>query len=811
MSATIAPFSLRGLPEIAGVRSKKKMDVPARAMTAACILAVSPASVAIAQQGGSALPAVTVDAPQQRPRPVAVRPVVRPPIRAVATVQRRRAPRPVTTPAPVVASPQGVGQLPIFAQEVDANPYGQPGVPYKVNRLASQKFAEPIINQPRTVVTIPKEVIQDKGATSLRDVVRTTPGLTLGTGEGGNAFGDRIFIRGFDARSDIFIDGVRDPAVGIRESFNIEQIEILKGPASSFAGRGTAGGALNIVTKKAVTDRSFRRVDVTVGTANTKRATIDINQVITPEWAVRLNAMGQKSGVAGRDRVRDDRYGVAFATTFTPNDRLKITADYTYVKFDGLPDWGVPYNRAALAPWTETGVRRSNYYGLVNRDFQKATQNVGSLAAEVKLTDFATLNSKVRCGQSILDYVATPPESVDTTNANPALWTVRGNPKSRYQVTDFITNQTDVTLKYNIGGVNNTTVAGVEVSRETTMRDTYAGLASEAFPSPTTATGSYTFNLWDPNNDAPFPNKPRRNYTGPTIGIDTKSAHVIHNANWNDFIIVNAGVRYDDYNVQLRPVAGAWLQRHDGLVNYNAGVLVKPLPNASVYAAVATSSNPVGADVDGGASDYGGLVAGNVNAGPERNTSYEAGTKWEFFNQKLLATAAVFQTEKTNARETVAGTVVGSAAYRVRGVEFGLNGKITDAWSIYTGLVLMESKVTQSALVANQGKQLANIAHQSFNLMSKYRINQMFEIGGSATYISKVYGGTLAATTGNVLPPGWRFDAFAEAHITKDFAVKVAVYNIFDKNLYEGFYRSNTPFVYISPGRLATISATYKF
>ncbi|MDH7794177.1 catecholate siderophore receptor [Beijerinckia sp. GAS462] len=817
MSAPSIPASLRPLPLVTGVKSKRKMDIPARAMTAAAIIAAAPVAPALAQQAGSsALPSVTVDAPQQRARPAAVQATQRP--SRAAAAQRRRAPR-ATVAAPVIAAPNPAGAgAPTVPVEADANPYAQPGVPYKVNRLASQKFVEPIVNQPRTITVLSKEVLADKGATSLRDVVRSTPGLTLGTGEGGNAFGDRILIRGFDARSDIFIDGVRDPSIGIRENFNVEQIEILKGPASSFAGRGTAGGALNLVTKKA-TDESFRRVDATFGNGRTKRGTIDINQVITPEWAVRMNVMGQKSGVAGRDFVEDDRHGVSLSTTFKPSDRLKFVADYTYVHFDGLPDWGVPYNRTALTPWTETGVRRSNYYGLVNRDFQRYTTSAGSFSAEAKLTDWITLNSRFRAGKSILDYVATPPESVNTSNPNPLLWTTQGNPKSRYQRTNFYTNQTDVTFKYDTGGVRNTTIAGVEYSREETMRDSYTGLASEAFPSPTTATGSYTFNLFNPYNSAPFPNAPQRAFAPTAINIDTKAAYIIHNANYNDYIIVNAGVRYDDYTVALQPPLAAIpaqqqprLSRHDGLVNYNAGITFKPLPNGSIYAAIATSSNPVGADVDGGANDYGGLVAGNVAAGPERNTALEVGTKWEFFNQKLLATAALFQTTKDNAREQInATTVVGSGAYRIRGIELGLNGKITDDWSIYGGLVLMDSKVTKTAIAANLGKQLANVAHQSFNLMTKYKINQYFEVGGQATYISKQYGGTLAATTGNVLPSSWKFDVFADVHISKMFALKFAVYNIFDSRVYDGFYRSNVPFTYIAPGRLATVTATMKF
>ncbi len=151
--------------------------------------------------------------------------------------------------------------------------------------------------------------------------------------------------------------------------------------------------------------------------------------------------------------------------------------------FDGLPDWGVPYNRAALKPWTETGVRRSNYYGLVNRDFQRYTTSAGSFSAEAKLTDWITLSSRFRAGKSILDYVATPPESVNTSNLNPLLWTTQGNPKSRLSAHDLLPPiRPDVTFKYDIGGVRNTTIAGVEYSREETMRDSYTGLGLGGIP-----------------------------------------------------------------------------------------------------------------------------------------------------------------------------------------------------------------------------------------------------------------------------------------------------------------------------------------
>jgi catecholate siderophore receptor len=282
-----------------------------------------------------------------------------------------------------------------------------------------------------------------------------------------------------------------------------------------------------------------------------------------------------------------------------------------------------------------------------------------------------------------------------------------------------------------------------------------------------------------------------------------------------------------------------------GLPNFNLGVVVKPLPIASVYAAYATSSDPVGSEFDGTSANYGGLAPvlnGNSNQifGPEQNKAIEVGTKWELFERHLLVTAALFQTEKENARESVnitpatatatcpypantAGTVPcisPGAAYRIRGIDLGVGGKITDKWSVFGGLVLMQSEVTKSLVppgdpqlyTTNVGLPLANIAHQSFSLLSKYQLTDIWELGGQAVYRSKIYGGTLlAANEGTSLPSFWRFDAFAEARIDKNWTVKFFVNNIFNKLYYTALYQSAAPFVLEAPGRTASLVVSARF
>ncbi|MEI9924706.1 MAG: TonB-dependent receptor plug domain-containing protein [Bradyrhizobium sp.] len=188
-------------------------------------MAVASFSGAEAQQ--STLPPVTVEAPVARPRPAASAPTAAQ-IRARNALRRaaRRAQPPAAVPFP------NAGGLP-----ADRNPYADAAAPYKVDPYPRPrgKFPEPILNTPKTITVISKDVLADQNATTLKQALLNTAGVTLGTGEGGNAFGDRFFVRGFDTRNDIFVDGVRDSGVSVRENFFTEQIEILRGPGSSFA------------------------------------------------------------------------------------------------------------------------------------------------------------------------------------------------------------------------------------------------------------------------------------------------------------------------------------------------------------------------------------------------------------------------------------------------------------------------------------------------------------------------------------------------------------------------------------------------
>ncbi|MGY4417964.1 outer membrane receptor protein involved in Fe transport [Bradyrhizobium sp. JR6.1] len=351
MSNVKAPRSLRF---DAAIGSADDTSYSATKVSAvASLIAVASFSGAEAQQ--SSLPPVNVDAPVARPRHVTSKPTSD---QVRARNALRRAARRSNQQAQQAPVPfPNAGGLP-----ADRDRYADPAAPYKGDRLqASGKYPEPILNTPKSVTVLTKDVLEDKNATSLKSAILSTAGVTLGTGEGGNAFGDRFFIRGFDARNDIFIDGVRDAGVSVRENFFTEQVEILRGPGSSFAGRGTTGGAINIVTKQATTENSFYNMDTSFGTDRTKRVTLDVNQVISPTLAIRAGGLFQDAGVAGRNYVTDNRDGAFVAGTWKPVDAVKISGNYIHTELTGIPGLRravLPAEHCDHGRWPVPGLRR---------------------------------------------------------------------------------------------------------------------------------------------------------------------------------------------------------------------------------------------------------------------------------------------------------------------------------------------------------------------------------------------------------------------------------------------------------------------
>jgi catecholate siderophore receptor len=684
--------------------------------------------------------------------------------------------------------------------------YVDPQAPYKIDRSASNKMTEPLLDTPKSVSVLAKDIIDDLGANTFRDLLRTQPGITLGTGEGGNAYGDRFFIRGFEARNDVYIDGVRDPGVGAREVFGIEQIEILKGPSSTIGGRGATGGAVSLISKQPL-DMPFHDLETTFGDDGTRRVTLDWNQPISDTFKVRGNLMYHEGGVAGRNAVFNDRKGWAGAASWQPIEPLHLAIDYFHLETNEMPDFGVPYDLALNMPFE---VDRNNFYGVVARDFRKTFADIYTAKADWSVNDAVSMHAVYRYGQTLNAYTASAPEG-----PNAALRTVNANAKRRDAVTDTWSGHVYADARFETGPLSHTLVVGVEGGTEDVYNRGRAFLECATLPCTGAASGVVQ------NLDRPNPYLARavtdNGITSRThTVVDSLAAYAIDTIKLGERFNILLGLRHDRFDLDYRSVAtatGVATTRGNKTEfwNYNLGLTYKPAPNASLYAAYATSSNPSGEQLDSAALDYGGLDARTVNLDAERNRSAEIGAKWSLMDDNLSLTAAAFTIRKENARVAVnATTVLLAGEQQVDGFELGASGNITPRWNVFAGLQQIDARITDSPTVAQIGAKFPNIPDRSVSMTSKYQVTRRLTLGGTATYNGPRAGGTTTALSTSI--PGYtRFDLFGNIRITQRLLIDFNILNLTDKVYYDALYRSATPFTYIAPGRSMIIKIDYHF
>ncbi|TQR71904.1 TonB-dependent receptor [Acinetobacter sp. RF14B] len=704
----------------------------------------------------------------------------------------------------------------------------------KVDQSANSKFVAPLLDTPKSVSVISKQLIADTQVTTLADALRTVPGITLGAGEGGNPNGDRPFIRGYNSESSMYVDGVRNATSQNREMFAVEQVEVTKGSASAMGGAGTTGGSINMISKTAKPG-DFLEGSVAGGTDNYQRITLDGNKDFGNGIAARVAVMGHQNEKAGqKDGAEYKRAGIAPSISFGLDTPTRATLSYYYLKSDDTPDSGVPYNNPFAATSANAGlngngkpidVQQGQYYGWKDRDFQKQENQIGTLKLEHDLTDNLTISNTTVFNKSKNDYLWTNPDdskgNIYDTTTGALTGDVWARVNSRVANTETFTDQLALIGKFNTGMFKHSFNLGAEYSDQETERTQYIidGLNT---------TGS-VHNACTPDDLSSgwctsVQNPDRGPWTGSisTDGADryntqTKSTSVyfLDSIELNPQWLLDLGLRWDDYATKQTMLAGRFnannpegtivkLKNDKDFINYQAGLTFKPVENGSIYASYATSTNPVG--VDGGDGSE-GITSAIQNLNPEEVRTMELGSKWDVLNDKLNLTAAIFRTEKTNTRAPVEdGTTRNIGETRVDGIELGLNGNITDKWAVSAGYTYLDSEIVDDGTATNEGNQVQNVAKNSATLWTTYQILPQLSLGAGAVAMDKVYGN--AANTKWV--PGYvRYDAMARYHVNQNVDLQLNVNNLTDERYFTKAYASH--YATEAEGRSAVLSLNFKY
>ncbi len=707
------------------------------------------------------------------------------------------------------------------------------------------RLTAPVLNTPKSVTVIPQSLIRDSGLNTLADVLRTVPGITFASGEGGTSAGDRPIIRGIDSTNDIFVDGIRDSGTGSREVFAIESVEVIKGPGSAYTGRGATGGSINIVTKTPKAG-DFANLGATVGTDQTHRLTLDANHALSDSVAVRLNLMGHENEVAGRDAVNGDRWGVAPSIMVGMGGPTRATLSYYHLSTDELPDYGLPYDTVTLKPVVGYD---NTFWGLTKRDYRKTTSDVTTLALERDLTPGWTLSNDTRYGKNHYDQVVTNP---DDTRGNVVNGYVFRSSKNRNVETEAVVNVTNLRGTAMTGAVKHTLLMGLEISREETHNQGYLvsgpGLPQVAGMAPVSAANNistagacnasklgaaFGYNcttLGGPNPDDPWIGTVARSPAYVDTVTKSGGIYVFDTIDFNARWSLNLGLRYDRFDTRatgvtatataaapyilLAPAVPA--ANKTDFVNYQVGLVYKPDANGTIYASYATSSNPSGE----GAGDASVVTVATQALDPEENRSLEIGAKWLVFDGGLAINVAAFRVEKTNARvvDAFGGTsLLGET--RVDGFELSVSGQLTSRWGLFGGLSLLDGKTVDGGFATggtaaapvriaspNTGKALPNTPDVSLTLTTSYKVTEALTLGGSAQYMSERFGDP--ANTRRV-DAYWAFDAMAGYRINDRVTLQLNVQNLTDERY--ALRPFQTHMVQIAPGRTALLSASYSF
>lgn len=666
------------------------------------------------------------------------------------------------------------------------------------------KTDKALIDVPQSISVATQELMKDQAVQNLGDVVRYVPGVVQAQGEGNR---ETFLFRGQNTTGDFFVDGVRDDTQYYRDLYNIERVEVLKGPNGMIFGRGGAGGVINRVSKEAGWD-PIRELTLQYGSYDQKRATIDVNQAINDVAAFRINAMVEDSN-SYRDGVDLQRQGINPTLTLKPSDKTKVVLSAEYFNDDRVADRGIPSQNITNARVQNDRPFRTNestFFGNAVKSPTGTEVQSYSALIEHAFDNGVTLRNRTRYADYDKFYQNVYASNGVQANGNVAVQAYNNDTQRE----NFF-NQTDVLYTWKTGSITHDLLAGVEIGRQHTTNHRLDGFFNNN-------TATTTVNV--PSSDPIFRGPVGFRQTTGAFNTSTADIAAVYfqdqikfNPKWEAII----GLRYDSFKLDLhdkRPATAAanrYLESNDDLFSPRAGLIYKPLENLSVYTSYSQTYVPRGGD------QLGSLATTNDNLDPEKFINKEVGVKWDI-NPAFSATAAVYKLERnkiliTNPSDPT--TSILADGQETKGFELGLSGRITSAWSVAGGYAYQDAEFTETQGNTNAnnvilaGTRVGMVPKQTFSLWNRYDFNATW--GAALGVISRSDMDAANATVGNnvVLPGYTRFDAAVYARLDSKTRLQLNVENITNKEYFLYAHNNNN----ITPGSptAARLTLIYNF
>lgn len=632
------------------------------------------------------------------------------------------------------------------------------------NSVTATKTDTPLIDIPQTINVVTRDQLNDQAHRSLADILRYVPGTTVGQGEGNR---DQITLRGQNTTADFFLDGVRDDVQYYRGLYNIERVEILKGPYALIFGRGGGGGIINRVQKSPLSDDFVYVGQSSINSLGAHDISADINVPLSDAAAVRINAI-YENFESHRDFVGGERYAWNPYIAFNLNDAWKLGLSYEYVHDDRTTDRGVPsIATTAGQPNRPITGYRDQFFGVPGDNFAQLEARIAKLRLDGQLMPNLSFSGTMLYGDYDKIYLNVYANGAASAQNGTVALAAYSDPTKR----ESFIGQANLVWDVETGPLTHKILLGAEYGDQKSANRRFDGALSNA-----------VFSVTNPI----FPTVAYNILSRDTVSdVEFFSAYIQNQISLGDHIDIVAGLRYDNFNIEgidLFPAVDRPFARKDEKVSPRLGLIFKPQENISLYGSYSQSFLPRSGD------QFLALTVTQQNLAPEKFANYELGAKWDV-QPNLNLTLAVFQLERSNATtpdpsNPVASINVGMT--RTQGVELAATGNITSSWQVHGGYSYQDAK-----LAGNQSVRLGQVPKHQASLWNRYDLNDQFAGGLGIIHQSSQFAAIRTAANTTKLPAFTRVDAAFYYDLSDELQLQLNVENLLNANYFSDAHNNN--------------------